>query len=57
MSNDQVKAIVFSNIASACLIGGIYVEYHGEYVWSFLLFACFLLHIHYIYRLLTGGKL
>lgn len=57
MSNAQVQAIVFSNIASACLLGGIYVEYHGEYMWAFLLFACFLLHIHYIYRLLTGGKL
>ena len=52
MSNAQVKAIVFSNIASACLLGGIYVEYHGEYMWAFLLFASFLLHMHSVYQLL-----
>lgn len=52
MSNDQVKAIVFSNIGSVCLLGGIYVESKGEYMWAFLLFASFLLNMHNVYQLL-----
>ena len=56
MSNAQVKAIVFSNIGSACLLGGIYVESKGDYVWAFLLFASFLLNMHTVYRLLIEGK-
>lgn len=52
MSNDQAKAIVFSNIGSACLLGGIYVESKGEYMWAFLLFASFLLNMHNVYQLL-----
>lgn len=56
MSNDQAKAIVFSNIGSACLLGGIYVESKGEYMWAFLLFASFLLNMHNVYRLLIEDK-
>lgn len=52
MSNDQAKAIVFSNIGSACFLGGIYVESKGEYMWAFLLFASFLLNMHRVYQLL-----
>lgn len=56
MSNDQVKAIVFSNIGSACLLGGIYVESIGEYMWALFLFASFLLNMYTVYSLLIEDK-
>ena len=52
MSNNQVLAIVFSNIGSACLLGGIYVESKGEYMWACLLFASFLMNMHSVYQFL-----